>query len=192
MERVGKITSVVIGAACLVALVISIYPGWLNDLLVFAILLGVFVVPIVLVGAVVFLVIQFRSGDRQFPWKYATITLLVLFTTYSALRFYIPRRIAFAACRSSFQSLIDGGGVLDSRNFDRRIGPYHIDECRTDDRGGVYFRVYSGLHGIGPDVMSYGFCYNPNRDGSPFGAAHYRTFRLSEGWYWFRASDDWF
>ena len=192
MERFGKLTFVVIAVACLVALALSIYPGWLNDLLFIAILLCMFAVPILMVGVVVFLVIRFRRGDRHFPWKYATITLLVLFTTYFALRFYIPRRIAFAACRSSFQSLIDGGDVLDNHSFDRRIGPYHVDKCRTDDRGGVYFRVYSGVYGIGPDIMSYGFCYKPNRDGSPFGAAHYRTFRLGEGWHWFRASDDWF
>ncbi len=191
MKRLGEITTVATAVVCLAALAISIYPGWLNDLLFLAVLLGVFVVPVVLVALAVFVFIQYRRGNDQFPWKYVTITLLILFTTYAALRFYIPRRIAFAACRTSFQKLVDGG-VVDDRELNRRIGPYIVDECLIDDRGGTYFRVYSGADGIGPDVMSYGFCYTPNRDGSPFGAAHYRTFRLGNGWHWFRASDDWF
>ena len=67
-----------------------------------------------------------------------------------------------------------------------------VDEYTADPRGGVYFRVHRGHDGIGPDVMSYGFVYKPNRIGTPFGAAGYHLFRLGNDWYWFRASDDWF
>jgi hypothetical protein len=194
MSVLGKITTLVIVVACSAALAISIWPGWLNDLLFIAVVIGFFIVPIIFAAIGVFLFFQYRRGNlrsAEFPWKYAAISLLILITTYAALRFYIPRRIAFAVCRPSFQQIVDGG-VVDNREFNRRIGPYRIDECLIDDRGGSYFRVYSGADGIGPDVMSYGFCYHPHRDGSPFGAAHYRTFRLGDGWYWFRASDDWF
>ena len=194
MTVLGRIIAVGTAVVCLVVLAISIYPGWLNDLFTFAVLLGFLVVPVVLAALFIFVLIQYRRGNLrldEFPLKYILITLLMLCTTAIALRFYIPRRIAFATCRSSFQLIVDGG-IVDDREFNRRIGPYQIDECLIDDRGGTYFRVYSGADGIGPDVMSYGFCYNPNRDGSPFGAAQYRTFRLGNGWYWFRASDDWF
>ena len=194
MKVLGKITMLVTIVVCAAALAISIWPGWLNDLVFIAVLMGFVVGPIILLALGVFAFIQYRRGNLrtgEFPWKYTTITLLMLITTYGMLRFYIPRRIAFASCRSSFQQIVDGG-VVDNSEFNRRIGPYRIDQCVTDDRGGTYFRVYSGSDGIGPDVMSYGFCYNPNHDGSPFGAAHYQTFRLGNGWYWFRASDDWY
>lgn len=182
------------GLICLGTLIISIYPGWLNDLVFPAVIFGIFVAPVILVGFGVFTFIQFRRGNvgtREIPWKRIATTLMMLCVTYVMPRFYIPRRIAFSACHSSFQRIVDGGAVND-REFNRGIGPYRIDECLVDDLGGTYFRVYSGADGMGPDVMSYGFCYNPNPDSSPFGAAHYRTFRLGNGWYWFRASDDWF
>jgi hypothetical protein len=194
MSILGKIITLVIVVASAASLAISIWPGWLNDLRFIAVVIGLFAVPITLLAIGAFLFVQYRRGNlrgAEFPWKYTAIMLLILITTYAALQFYIPRRIAFAACRSSFQQIVDGG-VVENREFNRRIGPYLIDVCLVDDRGGSYFRVYSGADGIGPDVMSYGFCYEPNRDGSPFGAAHYRTFRLGNGWYWFRASDDWF
>ena len=194
MMVLGKITTLATAVVCLAVLAISIYPGWLNDLFSLAVLLGFLAAPVVLAALAIFVFIQYRRGNLrldEFPLKYAMILLLMLCTTYVALRFYLPRRIAFATCRSSFQQIVDDG-IADDREFSRRIGPYQIDKCLIDDRGGTYFRVYSGVDGIGPDVMSYGFCYNPNRDGSPFGAAQYRTFRLGKGWYWFRASDDWF
>ena len=49
-----------------------------------------------------------------------------------------------------------------------------------------------GLPGNGPDTLSYGFAYKPNRRGSPFGAARYRVYRVFGDWSWFQASNDWF
>jgi hypothetical protein len=72
----------------------------------------------------------------------------------------------------------------------RRIGIYWVDKYVADPRGGVYFRTGTGVDGFGPDVMSYGFAYRPNADGSPFGGARYGRWRLFGDWYWFRASDD--
>ena len=193
MTRLGQIITLATLIACLGALAISIYPGVLNDLLSLVVVLVVLASPILLLIFVVLLYLQYRRGAQSevpFPWKYSTLTLLILGGTYFALRPYIPRRVAFAACRPSFQRLVDEG-VVDNQEFNRRIGPYYIDECRVDERGGTYFRVYSGQDGIGPDVMSYGFCYRPNADGSPFGAAHYGVHRMGKDWYWFRVSDDW-
>jgi hypothetical protein len=194
MASLCKITVLATAVICVAALAISIYPGWLNDLLFVALLLGVFAVPIILIVLAVVAFKQYRRGKLQserIPWKSVAITFAMLFITYAALRYYVPRRIAFAFCRTTFQQIVDNG-VVDNQVFNRRIGPYGVDESMVDVRGGEYFRVYSGADGLGPDFMSYGFCNNPNDEGSPFGAAHHRTFRLGNDWYWFRASDDWF
>ena len=74
--------------------------------------------------------------------------------------------------------------------LNRRLGIFQVDEYAADPRGGVYVRVHSGGDGLGPDIMSYGFAYQPNSKGTPFGAAEYQTFAIGRGWYWFRASDD--
>jgi len=194
MVTLCKLTVVATAIGCLAALTVSIYPGWLNDLLNVAMLLGVFIFPVILIVIAIVVYIQYRRGNMRsvrVPWRYVTVTLALLFFTYGALRLYVPLRIAFASCRSTFQHIVDNG-VADNHSFKRNIGPYVVDECLVDARGGEYFRVYSGADGLGPDVTSYGFCHNPNREGSPFGAARYGTFRLGNGWYWFRASDDWY
>ena len=80
----------------------------------------------------------------------------------------------------------------DGAPLNRRLGFYGVDEYAADPRGGVYFRVYTGGDGIGPDQMSYGFAHKPNSEGSPFGAASYRVHRLGGDWFWFEASDDWY
>lgn len=75
--------------------------------------------------------------------------------------------------------------------LNRRLGAYEVDEYAADPRGGVFFRVHIGFDGISPDRMSYGFAFKPNRQGTPFGAARYRVYRLGGDWYWFHASNDW-
>lgn len=193
MLMFGKIAAAATAVVCAVALVVSIYPGWLNDLLSMAILLCLFVTPIILVVVAVVVITLYRRRSLHFDrttWKCVALIAAMLFVTFIALRFYVPRRIPFAWCRTSFQQIVDNG-LEEDHEFNRTIGPYFVDECLTDERGGAYFRVYSGADGIGPDVMSYGFCYKPNNEGSPFGAAHYRTFQLGDNWHWFRASDDW-
>ena len=73
----------------------------------------------------------------------------------------------------------------------RRIGPLAVAP-RRDSRGGLYFRTLSAGDGLGPDVISYGFCYRPNSEGLPFGAACYSLSRLSHDWYSFAASNDYY
>lgn len=183
--------------ACLVALAISVYPGVLNDLLFIGILLSFLVVPVVGIAAVVVLVVLARKGKLRglrIPWMRVAVVFALLFGTYVLLKFYVPRRIAFAASRASFEQMVPQAKPSDYQGamLNRRLGVYKVDEYAADPRGGVYFRVYSGGDGIGPDRMSYGFAYKPNQKGTPFGAARYRLFRLGNEWYWFRASDDWF
>ena len=185
-----------VAVVCIAALVLSIYPGRPNDWLFLAMLLALFAAPGVLVVAVVASFVLYRRGRLRFgpvPWAHIGAVVLMLFVTYAAFKFYVPRRIAFAWSRAAFQQIVDDAAEKkDDPDFNRRVGPYFVDEFLHDERGGAYLRVYVGFDGIGPDVMSYGFCYEPNRDGSPFGADEYRTFRLGDGWYWFRASDDYF
>ena len=197
MKLTGTIGLVAVSIVCIVALAASIYPGVLNDVLFGALLLSVIAVPIIaIVGVCTFgwLVWQGRLRRVTIPWRQGGVALLMLLGTYTLLRFYVPRRIAFMASRSAFQRLVEQAPEADNGtiSLNRRLGIYLVDEYSTDPRGGIYFRVYSGADGIGPDVMSYGFCYNPNSNGSPFGASQYRTFKMGNGWYWFRASDDWY
>ncbi len=191
MNAAGRALLIATAAACLAALVISIYPGLLNDLIFFAALIGVVMALPVGIALVIYVLISYRRGDIRISWAEMKIALLILSLTFVALYFYLPLRISFAACRGSFEALLASSSASDPK-FDRRIGPYGIDQCLVDDRGGTYFRVHEGGDGIGPDTMSYGFCHLPDPQGSPFGAAKYRTYPLGNDWHWFRASDDWF
>lgn len=143
-------------------------------------------------AGVVALVLRGKLRGVRIPWMKAAVVIALLLATYALLKFYIPRRIAFAASRSSFEQLIPRAETSKyGVPLNRRVGIYKVDEYAADPRGGLYFRVYSGSDGLGPDRMSYGFAHRPNPQGTPFGAARYRVFGLGNDWYWFRASDDW-
>lgn len=182
---------------CLVALAISIYPGVLDDLLFIGVLLSCLVVPVVGLVALVGVIVLARKGKLRglrILWMRAAVVFMLLFGTCVLLKFYVPRRIAFAASRAAFEQMVSQAtpGDYQGKSLNRRLGIYNVDEYAPDPRGGMYFRVYTGHDGIGPDVMSYGFAYKPNQQGTPFGAAHYWVFRLGNDWYWFRASNDWY
>ncbi len=51
-------------------------------------------------------------------------------------------------------------------------------------------RTYAGPDGIGPDTMSYGFAFRPNREGTPFGKAGYHLSPMIGDWYCFSASNN--
>ena len=185
MYFIAKTTTWLNGVVCLTVLGLSIYPGWLQDLLYWSIILGLFASPILVGILAFFLFTQYRRGNfrvKRVAWNCAIVTLSMLFTTYVILKLYVPRRFAFAACRGSFQQIVDEG-VEDGFECNQSIGPFKINDCLVDERGGTFFRVHSGGDGVGPDIMSYGFCYKPNRHGTPFGASGYRTYPLGEGWY---------
>lgn len=192
----ANLAVVLVLLACLLALTSSVYPGVLNDLVFLAILLSFIVAPVVgIIGSITLFVLVWRGRLKgaAIRWGHVAAVIAILFGTYILLKKYVPRRIAFATSRSAFEQLVAQAPASDCQGstLDKRLGVYRVDEYAADPRGGVYFRVYSGSDGIGPDVMSYGFCYNPNPEGTPFGAAHYRRFRMGNGWCWFRASDDW-
>lgn len=196
MKVAGNLMVVFTTVICIAALTTSIYPGVLNELLFLGFLLSFLVVPVVGIGAVVAVLFLARKGQLRglrVPWTQIATIVAILFSTCVMLKFYIPRRITFAMSQASFEQLVPQATLSEYQGIPlgRRVGVYEVDEYAADPRGGVYFRVYSGSDGIGPDQMSYGFVYEPNQNGTPFGAARYRLFRLGEGWYWFRASDDW-
>ncbi|MBX3451227.1 MAG: hypothetical protein KF777_16795 [Planctomycetaceae bacterium] len=193
-SKLGTFLIVATAVVCVAFLFISIWPGWLNDLIAVALLLTLVASPFMFVAFIVVGFVCYHRGywpTCQFPEKHAAIAVILLAATFAALKFYLPRRIAFGLCHSSFQDIVDRG-IVSNPEFNTWIGPYYVDQCLVDDQGGIYFRAYASRVGLGPDMMSYGFCRNPSQAGSPFGAAGYRTFPLSAGWYWFRASDDWF
>lgn len=183
--------------ACVAALAISVYPGVLNHLLFLGILLSFLVVPVVGLAALIAGVVLARKGKLRglrMPWTRAAVVLALLLGTYVLLKFYVPRRVAFAASRGAFEQILPQAKSSEYQGtpLNRRLGIYNVDQYAADPRGGVYFRVHRGRDGLGPDVMSYGFAYQPNPKGTPFGAAHYRVSSLGNDWYWFRASDDWY
>lgn len=196
MKVVANAIIAVTAVACLAALALNVYPGVLNDLLFLAILLSVLLVPILgLVAFIGFIVLAWKGKLRglRIPWARGAIVMVLLLGTYVLLEFYVPRRIAFAASRASFEQMVPQATPSEYQGapLNLWLGIYKVDEYAADPRGGVYFRVYTGGDGIGPDRMSYGFAYRPNQKGTPFGAARYRLFGLGNDWYWFRASDDW-
>lgn len=196
-KTIGNVALAVIVLSCLAVLAISVYPGVLNDFLFFAILLAFFVIPIVTIIGLVTLFVLARHGKLKgvtIPWKRVGVVVTILFGTFVLLQFYVPRRIAFSVSRSAFERLVSQApeSHYQGTPLNRRLGLYRVDEYAADPRGGVYFRVYRGTDGIGPDCMSYGFVYTPNAKGTPFGASQYELFGLGNDWYWFHVSDDWY
>lgn len=176
------------------ALILSIWPGYLNDLDILVILIGFCLSPILLAVLLTFVVQLFRRPNDLLVKQRRQLILLplVLFLSLGLLVFYIPRRIAFRFHQRAFEAIVVNVPVSERGvAADRRVGMYRVDEFAADPRGGVYFRVYAGMDGIGPDTMSYGFVKSPNSMGSPFGASKYRAFPLIGDWHWFRASNDW-
>jgi hypothetical protein len=54
----------------------------------------------------------------------------------------------------------------------------------------ICLRTYAGPDGIGPDTMSDGFAFRPNREGMPFGKAGCHLSPMIGDWYRFSAWND--
>ncbi len=193
-RRVMTIVNLITLLGGVVLIVMSLWPGYAGGC---AALLAL---PCIALLGLAWLLIGSRSlpppwGTRANVrvWTILVAPVLVC-TTLVMLRYYIPRRVAFMAHERAFERMLPSAPPAGSgaTPLERRLGIYHVDEWATDERGGVYFRTGTGIDGIGPDTMSYGFAHQPNRTGSPFGASEYEVRRLFGNWYWFRASNDWF
>jgi len=196
VRAIGNVAVLLTVGACAMTMAISTYPGVLGDLLFLVFLLAIPALPLVLVAGVVALVLMSRRGmlkGWRFPWRHAGVIAAIALATGILLWLHMPRRLAFAISCPAFERRLATAPMSASANTSlrRRLGFYRVDEYAADPRGGVYFRVYSGPDGLGPDRMSHGFAYRPNTQGTPFGAASYRVYRLNEDWFWFHASDDW-
>lgn len=179
---------------CSLSLYLSLYPGVLQSLCVF---IGILFLWILTIGTIA--IFGFRLWhQRSEPATKLVFQRLIsigLLTIGCAglIKFYIPRRITFFLSRPAFESWLTEHRIktYKSQSIDSKLGFYHVEEYALDRRGGDYFQVHSHVDGLSPDLISYGFVYRPNLEGSPFGTAHYRIYKLGEGWYWFQASSDW-
>jgi hypothetical protein len=189
-------TLTILGGAALLTL--DIWPGLVADVL--------FDFPFLLLSLPVFgswflllvglglrdLKVGSQSENRR---RWGIWSAAVMFVTLALLWLNVPQRIAFAFWSLELEPLI--GQVPTGTHFDAnqqeiiRVGPYRVDAYATDERGGVYFRTHTGPDGLGPDRMSYGFAFRPNREGSPFGNDDYHHRYLFGDWYAFAASNDW-
>lgn len=179
---------------CVLTLVLSIYPGVLQGLFLFIAIALLWLLIAVGIG-IALIAIVLQRGERSAKNTLAKmgLILLIVFSSYGLLKFYVPRRIAFLVSRPAFESWLVQNSPKNStaRSLNTKLLIYHVDQYAADPRGGVYFRVYNTRDGLGPDTISYGFAYQPNSQGSPFGAAYYGIYPLGNGWFWFQASTDW-
>jgi len=127
------------------------------------------------------------------PRRWGLRSASIMFVTLGLLWFHVPQRVAFAFCYGDLQGLVDSAptDAFHGEELGQRAGPYRVDRYAADKRGGAFFRTATGPDGIGPDEMSYGFVFQPNGQGTPFGNAHYRQCHLFGKWYEFAASNDW-
>ena len=181
---------------CIAALAISVWPGLLQDVLLWTIVVGFF--PAVAL-AIMLAGYALVRGRRLTPLRRNSVRLLAAIPvigvlTFALLILYVPRRMAFLASRAAFESALGqiNTGVVGPMELNRRLGAYLVDSYAVYPHGVVYFRVYDAPDGLGPDTRSFGFVKNPNSTSSLFGAAYCRVHHVVDDWYWFEASDDWF
>lgn len=190
----------IIVAVCLGALILlwsSLYPGKLLDYL----FLGIIFAPIIVVVGIVavpwYILSLLKRHDQgrlaRVPVWEMLATFVLVVVVLILISYSIPRQAAFLASRSAFEQAAKTVPAGRDRpvSIKTRLGFYYVDECGIDPRGGVYFRIYAGADGLGPDIISYGVVKGPNSRGTPFGAAGYGLIHIVDDWYWFSASNDW-
>ena len=211
--RMGRAMSFVLQAAALgrfVLALLSAYPGVLVDLLFVGILLSPLWLPALVIGGLVVFFFRARSarkkplepdidlggeelGGSELPTprrRPLLISASVMILSLILIVFGIPRRAAFLVSRPAFEPYVATAPASDAKPLGRWLGVYYVDRYGADVRGGVYFRTHAGPDGIGPDTMSYGFAYQPNPKGTPFGNSHYGLTHLVGDWCVFSASND--
>ena len=192
-----------LGSILLVLL--SVYPGVLNDFGVMAILSF-----LIVIGGWIVLLIKDRAAEKAVePGLLADdeigggeslvhrrrsfiVSIAILILNFDLILNGIPRRVAFVLSRPAFQRYAATAPLSEYNGeaLGRWLGVYYVDRYAADPRGGVYFRTHAGPDGISPDTMSYGIAYRPNPEGTPFGRAAYRYSHVVGDWYAFSASND--
>lgn len=197
MRRICLVILVLIILLSLTLQVISLWPGLLSNVLWWVIISGIICVPLLAAAGIVlavFLIRLFLKSPNAAvrPVLYLAVGGMVFLAALVWIYIHGPLRMAFYITQSSFKPYLGEPIEKGTRYYTTaRIGIWNIDRRETDFRGGRYFRIGKGPDGFGPDIISYGFAYRPNKDGSPFGNAKYHLSRLNKDWYFFSASDDW-
>lgn len=189
------VASTVLGVG-LIAL--SLHPSLESTLFDLASFTALFWVPVVGIAGIVVLVQLIRTLARDWKRSMPIVGLFLLSGIVGVVCLIIavsgvPRRIAFRASLGEFRSLCDSMQQSEymGNELDKRIGVWTVDRYAADPRGGVFFRTGTAIDGISPDTMSYGFAYQPNTNGTPFGNARYWMSEVAPDWYHFRVSNDW-
>ncbi len=178
-------------------LVCTINPGSIVSWLLLIFLIGILVAPLALLLGLVHLYLRKKhpgTSSSSRPSRRTVFQYLALCGVVCLLlATRVPTRIALWSCQSRFESLLSNApeATFDFEPLKQNVGLFDVDTYAADERGGVYFRTNECGDGIGPDIMSFGLAFKPNKEGSPFGNAHYDTFHLLGDWYTFEASDDW-
>lgn len=206
MQRVRQSLFWSVNIGWLVALWVSIYPGALEDMLLFAMFLG-FPIAIVL-GWVsllaLFLIARrevlarlFRCISQMRLSRRQTLQIVITSGLAAALiHWQIPMRLAFSLSQPAFEALRQQAPIAKSYSnpdrpemqLHRFVGLYWVDEYAGDRAGRAYFRVYSAQSDL-LGKTSYGFAYRPHRSTTPFGAPS-QFLLLNGDWYGFRAYFD--
>jgi hypothetical protein len=179
---------IVCGAVLLMTL--SLWPGYASGCWIL-----IAFVAIAMAGGT-WLVVSFKAlnrGSSERSWLWSPLFApVVTVATFLMLLFYVPRRIAFAFHRPAFDAAVTSHVPFDTDDDKRAqhlwLGVYRVNAIAVDKRGGTYFRTGTALNG--PDRLSFGFAYQPNSTGTPFGRAGLQLRSLSSDWYWFTVSDD--
>ncbi|WNZ45328.1 hypothetical protein Q2T42_26420 [Leptolyngbya boryana CZ1] len=173
---------------CSLTLVLSIYPGLLNGFVVFV---AIALLWLILIGWVAISTLQ--AWRNQSSMRPVIAIALMLAISYGLLKFYVPRRVAFAFSRPAFEQWLAAHPekLPEGRELNSKLGIYQVEDYFAGDGDDHYFRTYHHGDGLGPDTVSYGFAYQPNLKQSPLGAAGYKLHPLEGKWYWFIASNDW-
>ena len=194
-SRGKRVFQITIALVCLL-LAISLYPGLIGSV-VFSLLGVISILPLL---AILFMFVGFtavrelmqrRSLRSAFGLQAAAISVLA----FGLVVLRVPMRLAFAVSRSAFEYFLRSNPTPAetdrmSAQVSRWFGIYHVDRWGHDTRGGHYFRTSTGSDMI--DTMSYGFAFQPNPQGSPFGAAGYWRYRIVGDWHTFAVSDDYY
>lgn len=186
---------------CILLLLHGLWPGSLDTLswfLIYSFILWGSLLVVMAVRSAISIFRYYRTDPSRakFIFIRSILAVGILLGTFILVLDNIPVRASFLMFIKSFErrlpleSSVTNG--LDSKEQWRQqyVGIWHVDERMIDSRGGIYFRIGKSMDGISPDQMSFGFVYQPNREGSPFGNAKYECYRITRKWYFFHASDD--
>jgi hypothetical protein len=172
----------------------SAFPGVI-DSAVFSFAAIFTVLPLLGAWLLFICVIAVRDLHQRRPLRTSLgiLSIIVAIAASAIMWLQLPRRVAFSISRPSFEAFVHTAEIPDRQSpLRQRFGFYRAEAVARDPRGGIYFRTHHGMDGLSPDQMSYGFAFQPNADGSPFGAAGYSTQRISNDWHIFSTSDDHF